>query len=143
MYLISLISNGPQTPNWKMSWCNFNRYHTIIPFSASLFEATDGDNYKLVFNMPKCCYHSQHLEKLQDFWSTLDDIDRSHWAAVPEHLHSSISCRQINIGLFFYPNILSLGCKFSVLFVSHFPFLGDDCCIMLSLNVKDPGALPE
>lgn len=38
----------------------------------------------------------QHLEKLQDFWSTLDDIDTNHWVAVPEHIHSSISCRQIN-----------------------------------------------
>ncbi|KAI5653263.1 hypothetical protein M9H77_30450 [Catharanthus roseus] len=59
----------------------------------------------------------RHLEKLQEFWLTLDDIDKTLWIAVPKHLHSSLSCRLINIG--------------------------DDCCIMLSLNAKDPRELPE
>ncbi|KAL3639132.1 hypothetical protein CASFOL_017039 [Castilleja foliolosa] len=53
-----------------------------------------------------------HVNKLQEFWSVLDEIDRSLWVT-----DRSISCRQIKIG--------------------------NDCCLMLSINVDDPRSLPE
>ncbi|KAL6227557.1 hypothetical protein ACLB2K_001514 [Fragaria x ananassa] len=59
----------------------------------------------------------KHLERLQTFWSTLDDIDRS--LRVVEHKQASPagSNRQISIG--------------------------NDCFIMLSINATDPKSLPE
>ncbi|KAF3439112.1 hypothetical protein FNV43_RR17387 [Rhamnella rubrinervis] len=58
----------------------------------------------------------EHLEKLQEFWSTLEDIDKSLW--VDHNMASfAISYRQINVG--------------------------NDCFIMLSINVTDPKSLPE
>lgn len=59
----------------------------------------------------------EHLEKLQEFWSTLDEIDRSLWIAGPNPASRSMSFRQIH--------------------------LGDNCVIMLSINVDDPKSLPE
>lgn len=59
----------------------------------------------------------QHLNKLQDFWSTLDDIDSTVSVVFPSHQHSALPDRKINIG--------------------------NDCSIMLSLNTEDPRALPE
>ncbi|KAI3451883.1 hypothetical protein Pfo_008548 [Paulownia fortunei] len=59
----------------------------------------------------------RHVDKLQDFWSTLDDIDRSLWVTDPKHSHHAMTYRQINIG--------------------------NDCCIILSVNVNDPPSLPE
>ncbi|CAK9187666.1 unnamed protein product [Ilex paraguariensis] len=59
----------------------------------------------------------QHLEKLQDFWSTLDDIDQSLWVVDPKPSHRATSYRQINIG--------------------------NDCFVMLSINANDPRSLPE
>ncbi|KAL8472833.1 hypothetical protein ACS0TY_029887 [Phlomoides rotata] len=58
-----------------------------------------------------------HVDKLQDFWSTLDDIDRSLWVTDPKHSHYAMSYRQIKVG--------------------------DDCFIILSINVNDPRSLPE
>ncbi|XP_041020203.1 E3 ubiquitin-protein ligase FANCL isoform X3 [Juglans microcarpa x Juglans regia] len=40
----------------------------------------------------------KHLEKLQEFWSTLDDIDKSLWVADPKQPSRSMCYRQINIG---------------------------------------------
>ncbi|KAG2694479.1 hypothetical protein I3760_08G147000 [Carya illinoinensis] len=40
----------------------------------------------------------KHLEKLQEFWSTLDDIDKSLWVVDPKQPSRSMSHRQINIG---------------------------------------------
>ncbi|XP_062101357.1 uncharacterized protein LOC133807187 isoform X2 [Humulus lupulus] len=58
----------------------------------------------------------EHLEKLQEFWSTLEDIDKALWV---DHKMSSLamSSRSINIG--------------------------NDCFIILSINVIDPRSLPE
>ncbi|XP_018860358.1 E3 ubiquitin-protein ligase FANCL isoform X3 [Juglans regia] len=59
----------------------------------------------------------KHLEKLQEFWSTLDDIDKSLWVVDPKQPSRSMCCRQINIG--------------------------NDCYIMLYINADDPKSLPE
>ncbi|XP_057784386.1 uncharacterized protein LOC131001811 isoform X1 [Salvia miltiorrhiza] len=59
----------------------------------------------------------RHVDKLQDFWSTLDDIDRSLLVLDPKHSHHAVSYRPIKIG--------------------------NDCCMVLSINVDDPRSLPE
>ncbi|XVF17460.1 hypothetical protein REPUB_Repub10bG0124000 [Reevesia pubescens] len=59
----------------------------------------------------------EHLEKLQGFWSTLDEIDRSLEIVDSKHASRAMSCRQIHIG--------------------------NDCFIILSINVDDPRSLPE
>ncbi|XP_042045338.1 E3 ubiquitin-protein ligase FANCL-like isoform X1 [Salvia splendens] len=59
----------------------------------------------------------RHVDKLQDFWLTLDGIDRSFCVIDPMHSHLAVSYRQIKIG--------------------------NDCCIVLSINVDDPRSLPE
>jgi hypothetical protein len=41
---------------------------------------------------------TQHLEKLQEFWSTLDDIDKSLCVVDPKQPSRSLSHRQINMG---------------------------------------------
>ncbi|KAH7520353.1 uncharacterized protein LOC107424969 isoform X2 [Ziziphus jujuba] len=58
----------------------------------------------------------EHLEKLQEFWSILEDIDKSLWV---DDMKASFatSYRQINIG--------------------------NDSFIMLSINASDPRSLPE
>ncbi|KAK4584955.1 hypothetical protein RGQ29_022574 [Quercus rubra] len=60
---------------------------------------------------------SAHLEKLQEFWSTLDDIDKSLCVIDPKQPSRSISHRQINIG--------------------------NDCFIMLCIDANNPRSLPE
>ncbi|KAL5556728.1 hypothetical protein UlMin_038964 [Ulmus minor] len=58
----------------------------------------------------------EHLEKLQEFWSTFEDIDKALW--VNHNMSSSaMSYRYIHIG--------------------------NDCFIALSINVTDPRSLPE
>ncbi|XP_028948487.1 uncharacterized protein LOC126613749 isoform X2 [Malus sylvestris] len=42
----------------------------------------------------------KHLENLQAFWSTLDDIDRSLWVVDPKQASPAVSYRQIIIGPF-------------------------------------------
>ncbi|GLU20178.1 hypothetical protein SLE2022_363900 [Rubroshorea leprosula] len=59
----------------------------------------------------------EHLEKLQEFWSTLDEIDRSFWVVDPKSPTRAMSFRQIQIG--------------------------NGCVIMLSINVNNPKSLPE
>ncbi|KAB2617649.1 E3 ubiquitin-protein ligase FANCL-like [Pyrus ussuriensis x Pyrus communis] len=59
----------------------------------------------------------KHLETLQAFWSTLDDIDRSLWVVDPKQASPDVSSRQI--------------------------IIGNDCCIVLSINSIDPRTLPE
>ncbi|KAL4644520.1 hypothetical protein ACB092_02G170600 [Castanea dentata] len=59
----------------------------------------------------------EHLEKLQEFWSTLDDIDKSLCVIDPKQPSRSISHRQINIG--------------------------NDCFIMLCIDANNPRSLPE
>ncbi|PON80814.1 Fanconi anemia complex, subunit FancL, WD-repeat containing domain containing protein [Parasponia andersonii] len=60
--------------------------------------------------------YQEHLEKLQEFWSTLEDIEKTLWV---DHKMSSlaVSSRRINIG--------------------------NDCFIILSINFIDPRSLPE
>ncbi|KAM1073904.1 hypothetical protein ACFX14_018918 [Malus domestica] len=58
-----------------------------------------------------------HLETLQAFWSTLDDIDRSLWVVDPKQASPDVSYCQI--------------------------IIGNDCCIVLSINSVDPRTLPE
>ncbi|GLT44232.1 hypothetical protein SLA2020_181410 [Shorea laevis] len=57
------------------------------------------------------------LEKLQEFWSTLDEIDRSFWVVDPKSPTRAMSFRQIQIG--------------------------NGCVIMLSINVNNPKSLPD
>ncbi|XP_050374549.1 uncharacterized protein LOC126792102 [Argentina anserina] len=59
----------------------------------------------------------KHLEKLQTFWSTLDDIDRSLCIVDPKQTSPAVSNRQVVIG--------------------------NDCSIVLSINATDPRSLPE
>ncbi|XP_030924188.1 E3 ubiquitin-protein ligase FANCL isoform X4 [Quercus lobata] len=59
----------------------------------------------------------EYLEKLQEFWSTLDDIDKSLCVIDPKQPSRSISHRQINIG--------------------------NDCFIMLCIDANNPRSLPE
>ncbi|WCJ32076.1 E3 ubiquitin-protein ligase FANCL [Euphorbia peplus] len=59
----------------------------------------------------------EHLERLQEFWSTLEDIDNSLCIVDPKPQSRAMSFRQINIGT--------------------------DCIIMLFLDAKDPRSLPE
>lgn len=40
----------------------------------------------------------QHLEMLQEFWSTLDEIDKSLWVAGNKQPSRALPCRQIHIG---------------------------------------------
>lgn len=40
----------------------------------------------------------QHLERLQEFWSTLDDIDQSLWVVDSKQPSRASPYREINIG---------------------------------------------
>ncbi|KAF2295670.1 hypothetical protein GH714_033538 [Hevea brasiliensis] len=62
-------------------------------------------------------FQEQHLEKLQEFWSTLDDIDNSLCVVNLKQTSRATSFRQIDIG--------------------------NDCFIMLFINSKNPKSLPE
>ncbi|XP_021890515.1 E3 ubiquitin-protein ligase FANCL isoform X5 [Carica papaya] len=69
-------------------------------------------------NYPNCPPSvAAHLEMLQEFWSTLDEIDKSLWVAGNKQPSRALPCRQIHIG--------------------------SDSFIMLSIDVDDPKALPE
>ncbi|XP_062144727.1 uncharacterized protein LOC133852069 isoform X4 [Alnus glutinosa] len=59
----------------------------------------------------------KHLEKLQEFWSILDDIDKSLCVVDPKQPSRSMSHRQIKIR--------------------------NDCFIVLSINANNPRSLPE
>ncbi|KAI7727356.1 hypothetical protein M8C21_003502, partial [Ambrosia artemisiifolia] len=59
----------------------------------------------------------QHLEKLQQFWSAVEDIDQSLWVSDSAQLHRATSFRHINIG--------------------------NDCSIMLHIRANEPRSLPE
>ncbi|XP_043714453.1 E3 ubiquitin-protein ligase FANCL-like [Telopea speciosissima] len=54
---------------------------------------------------------------LEEFWSTLENIDRVLWVVDPRQPSRATSYRKIN--------------------------LGNDCCIVLSINSYDPRSLPE
>ncbi|KAL5821948.1 hypothetical protein ACOSQ3_023830 [Xanthoceras sorbifolium] len=59
----------------------------------------------------------EHLEKLQEFWVILDEIDKSLWTVDTKQPSRANACRQIN--------------------------LGNDCFIMFSIHANDPRSLPE
>ncbi|KAE8693378.1 hypothetical protein F3Y22_tig00110813pilonHSYRG00293 [Hibiscus syriacus] len=59
----------------------------------------------------------QHLEKLQGFWSTLEEIDRSLQIVDLKQASRAIVSRQIQVG--------------------------NDCSMILSININDPRSLPE
>ncbi|KAK8716576.1 hypothetical protein V6N13_043882 [Hibiscus sabdariffa] len=59
----------------------------------------------------------EHLEKLQGFWSTLEEIDRSLQIVDSKHASRAIVSRQIQVG--------------------------NDCFMILSININDPRSLPE
>ncbi|CAM8964154.1 unnamed protein product [Rhodiola kirilowii] len=60
---------------------------------------------------------SKHIEELQDFWSVMDNIDKSLLVVGPEQPSRAVSFRHINIG--------------------------NDCVIVLKVHVDDPRSLPE
>lgn len=41
---------------------------------------------------------AQHLEKLRDFWSMMDNLDKSLWVVDPRNPSRAATHRQINIG---------------------------------------------
>ncbi|XP_010245636.1 PREDICTED: E3 ubiquitin-protein ligase FANCL isoform X2 [Nelumbo nucifera] len=59
----------------------------------------------------------EHLENLQGFWSTMENIDRTLWVIDPRQPARSTSFRKIN--------------------------LGNDCRVVLSIDALDPRSLPE
>ncbi|XP_031384766.1 E3 ubiquitin-protein ligase FANCL isoform X2 [Punica granatum] len=59
----------------------------------------------------------KHLEKLQEFWSILDEIDRSLWIVGPKSPSRASGNRQVN--------------------------LGNDCTLLVSISAHDPRSLPE
>nr|KJB18088.1 hypothetical protein B456_003G033500 [Gossypium raimondii] len=59
----------------------------------------------------------KHLEKLQGFWSTLDEIDRSLQIVDSKQASRAIPSRQIHVG--------------------------NDCFIILFIDINDPRSLPE
>ncbi|CAN1183489.1 E3 ubiquitin-protein ligase FANCL [Linum perenne] len=60
---------------------------------------------------------SNHFEKLEEFWSTLEDIDNSLYVIDSEQSSRSMPFRQIDTG--------------------------NDCFIILSIDPRDPKSLPE
>ncbi|CAI9272448.1 unnamed protein product [Lactuca saligna] len=59
----------------------------------------------------------QHLENLQQFWSTVEDIDQSLCLFDSSNLHRAMSLRHINIG--------------------------NDCSIIVLIHANEPRSLPE
>ncbi|XP_016473133.1 uncharacterized protein LOC107795080 isoform X1 [Nicotiana tabacum] len=59
----------------------------------------------------------QHMDKLQEFWSTMDDIDHSLLVSDLRYPHRALSHRQLNIS--------------------------NDCHIMLCIDANDPTSLPD
>ncbi|CAN0864982.1 E3 ubiquitin-protein ligase FANCL [Linum grandiflorum] len=60
---------------------------------------------------------NEHFEKLDEFWSTLEDIDKSLYVVESEQSSRSMPFRQIDAG--------------------------NDCFIMLFIDPRDPKSLPE
>ncbi|KAM7520355.1 hypothetical protein LguiB_019317 [Lonicera macranthoides] len=61
----------------------------------------------------------QHVDKLQEFWSTMDDIDHSLWVIDSKQAHRATPYRLINIDE------------------------GNECSVMLFVDANDPRSLPE
>lgn len=62
-------------------------------------------------------HFDEHLKKLQEFWSTMDEIDRALPVVDPRQPSHATSHRQIN--------------------------LGNGCHLLLSINTRNPKSLPE
>ncbi|KAL8125058.1 uncharacterized protein LOC141719642 isoform X1 [Apium graveolens] len=82
-----------------------------VPYILTLEWLT---NYRLK-NVVK--QFQEHLEKLQEFWSTLGVIDHDLWVVYPKPPMLATCYRQIN--------------------------MGDDCFLMLFISATDPRSLPE
>ncbi|GJN23460.1 hypothetical protein PR202_gb11110 [Eleusine coracana subsp. coracana] len=63
------------------------------------------------------CQFQEHLKTLQEFWSTMDEIDKVLWVVDPAKPTHAMSHRRIA--------------------------LGDDCYILLNVNARKPSSLPE
>ncbi|KAK3149482.1 hypothetical protein QOZ80_3AG0217980 [Eleusine coracana subsp. coracana] len=63
------------------------------------------------------CQFQEHLKTLQEFWSTMDEIDKVLWVVDPAKPTHAMSHRRIA--------------------------LGDDCYILLNVNARKPRTLPE
>ncbi|KAK1292616.1 hypothetical protein QJS10_CPB17g02639 [Acorus calamus] len=63
------------------------------------------------------CQFSEHLEKLQEFWSTMDDIDRHLLVVDPRQASRATTYRQVD--------------------------LGDECHLLLAIDASYPRSLPE
>ncbi|KAL8246968.1 hypothetical protein R6Q59_008184 [Mikania micrantha] len=88
----------------------------------------------------------QHLEKLQPFWSTVEDIDQSLWVSDSAQLHRATSFRHINIGSLFSMKLntpLFISWYEKLFLFMDFLFTGNDCSIMLFICVNEPRSLPE
>ncbi|KAK9061923.1 hypothetical protein SSX86_019107 [Deinandra increscens subsp. villosa] len=83
----------------------------------------------------------QHLEKLQQFWSTVEDIDQSLWVSNTAQLHRATSFRHIKIGNLFLVQILTP--IIPLLVCEIFCFSGNDCSVILSIRANEPRSLPE
>uniref|UniRef100_A0A7N0VDD3 E3 ubiquitin-protein ligase FANCL n=2 Tax=Kalanchoe fedtschenkoi TaxID=63787 RepID=A0A7N0VDD3_KALFE len=59
----------------------------------------------------------KHVEELQDFWSVMENIDKSLLVVGPEQPSRSVSFRHINIG--------------------------NDCVLVVNVNADDPKSMPE
>ncbi|KAK3426359.1 hypothetical protein EUGRSUZ_F02827 [Eucalyptus grandis] len=59
----------------------------------------------------------KHVDSLEDFWSTLDDIDNSLWVVDPKFPCRAMCHRLVNIG--------------------------NDCIVMLSISAQNPKTVPE
>lgn len=82
-----------------------------VPYIFNL-EWSKNSRLKAVVNQFK-----QHLEKLQEFWSTMEEIDHSLCLADSANLHRATSLRHINIG--------------------------NNCSIILLIHANEPRSLPE
>ncbi|KAK1268598.1 hypothetical protein QJS04_geneDACA022107 [Acorus gramineus] len=63
------------------------------------------------------CQFSEHLEKLQEFWSTMDDIDRHLLVVDPRQASRATTYRRVD--------------------------LGDECHLLLAIDASNPRSLPE
>ncbi|XVF61427.1 hypothetical protein PTKIN_Ptkin08bG0128400 [Pterospermum kingtungense] len=126
---IQLDKAYPRVPPMVSAVCLLSFFVLILPledkmsFKHTLFYPQD---VPYIFNLEWSMnsrlknlvqQFEEHLERLQGFWFTLDEIDRSLQIVDSKQASRAMSCRQIHIG--------------------------NDCFIMLSINIHDPRSLPE
>lgn len=83
-------------------WRSYKLFHYLLVVTAlgtwyiSFFQSAHEFLHSLKDITTIFC--AQHLEKLQEIWSILDDIDKSLCVVDPKQPSRSMSNRQINIG---------------------------------------------